>query len=217
MAKRTQHSLNNLDDLLAWEAAVDRSVCGFSLADERETRFAQQGAHDAAPTYYFVLAQLLGHCTFDEHAHLLDVGCSTGRVLAHFVHEGLPGKATGVELDGELAATAQAWTARYPQLEVINRNVLDLDLSIYTHFYLFNPFSPGVLQSFIETLEVQVTRPCTVIHMSDNGDTWHYVGRAGWTELASGRIQHFRNDRGRKVEAYEDPQHYTIWCFDPHA
>ncbi len=214
MAKRAQLTLNNLDDLLALEAQIDYSVCGFSLADERATRFAQQGAHDASPTYYFVLEQLFGQCTFDEHSHLLDVGCSTGRVLAHFVHAKLPGHATGVELDADLAATAQRWCVRYPQLSVVNSNVLDLDLGAYTHFYLFNPFSPGVLQRFIEQLEQQVTSSCTVMHMSDNGDTWHYVGRPGWTELASERIQHFRNSRGRKVEAYEDPQHYTIWRYE---
>ena len=76
---------------------------------------------------------------------------------------------------------------------------------------MFNPLSPGALQQFIESIEYQVEHPCTIIHMSDNGDTWHYVGREGWTELASGAISTFRNERGYKIKVYDHPQHYTIW------
>jgi hypothetical protein len=77
-------------------------------------------------------------------------------VLAHFLREGLPGRATGVELDPWLAQFAQAWTEGHPQLEVISGSALDLDLSPYTDFYLFNPFDQGVLQQFIEQVEAQV-------------------------------------------------------------
>ena len=205
---------DNLDDLIAWEAALDRSISGISLADDRTTRFADQGAHDATPTYHFVLDELFGQVPFDAHTRLLDVGCSVGRVLAHFVWRGYPGEATGVELDPELATIAQAWSARHSHLHVIQGNVLDFDLGAYNLFYLFNPFAPNVLQQFIEAIEAQARTSCTLIHMSDNGDTWHYVGRPGWTELASGRIQHFRNARGRQVAAYDDPQHYTIWRYE---
>lgn len=211
MAKRTNRITSNVADLLAREEEIDRAICGFSLLDERKTRFAQQGAHDAAPTFYFILDALLGTCELDDSSHLLDVGCSTGRVLAHFVNAGLPGRATGIELDPQLAATAQSWTARYNNLAIICGNALDIDLTPYTHFYLFNPFSPGVLQQFIESIEYQVPHTCTVIHMSDNGDTWHYVGRDGWTELASGAFDHFVNERGYKIKVYDYPQHYTIW------
>ena len=206
---------DNLTDLTAWEAALDRSICGISLADDRPTRLADEGAHDATPTYHFVLDELFDQVSLDERTRLLDVGCSVGRVLAHYVWRGYPGRATGVELDPELAGIAQAWTARHPQLQVVQGNVLDLDLGAYNLFYLFNPFSPNVLQRFIEALEAQAQADAIVIHLSDNGDTWHYVGRPGWSELASGRIQHFRNARGRQVKAYDDPQHYTIWHYEP--
>ena len=215
MARRTTPPINSLSDLLAYEAQVDKELCGVDLTYERQTRYAQMGAHDAAPTYYFVLEELFEHCAFDERSHLLDVGCSTGRVLAHFLRSGLPGQATGVELDPELAAVARAWTAPYPNLHVLQANVLDLDLDPYTVFYLFNPFSASVLERFIEAVELQVTHPCTVIHMSDNGDTWHYLGRPGWTEMATGTIESLRNARGYQVKAYENAQHYTIWRHEP--
>ncbi|MBQ6524559.1 MAG: RNB domain-containing ribonuclease, partial [Atopobiaceae bacterium] len=93
-------------------------------------------------------------------------------------------------------------------------SALDLDLSPYTHFYLFNPFDPNVLERFILALEEQLTHPFTLIHMSDNGDTWRYVGRPGWSELASGSIKNCQNDRGHKFSVYEWPQHYTVWHYD---
>lgn len=215
MAHQKRQLITNVSDLLAHDEALDRAVCGFSLAEERETRYAIQGAHDASPTFYFVLDELFGRLAFDDSSHLLDVGCSTGRVLAYFVQKGLPGRATGVELDEELADVAARWTARYPNLNVITGSALDVNLNAYTHLYMFNPFSPWVLQKFIAALEEQLAHPLVIIHMSDNGDTWQYVGRSGWTELASGEIQDFVNARGFPVRAYDNPQHYSIWRYEP--
>ena len=117
----------------------------------------------------------------------------------------------------QLAEQAHAWACHHPNLTVVQGSALEADLSPYTDFYLFNPFDQGILQQFIEKVEVEVNHPCTLVHMSDNGDTWRYLGRPGWTEVASGRIQHWRNERGYPIEVYEDPQHYTVWRYDPTA
>ena len=214
MARRAKHLINNVADLLAYEEELDRSICGLPLTEERDSDFELEGAHGIAPSHYFVLDELFGHLSFDSDSHLLDVGCSTGRVLAYFLKEHLPGKATGIELDPECAAIAQSWTSRYDNLRVIQGNALEIDLTPYTDFYMFNPFSPTVLQKFISTIEWQIDRPCNLIHMSDNGDTWQYVGRPGWTEIASGEITALRNDRGFKILVYDYAQHYTIWHYD---
>ena len=214
MSVQPPHPIRNLADFLAWEAQVDASVCGQALDPEAETRLAQQGAHDPTPTPYYVLDELFAHYDLSERSHLLDVGCGGGRVLAYFALKALPGTATGIELDPQLAAQAQSWTNRYHQLQVLAGSVLDLDLSPYTDFYLFNPFDQGILQQFIEKVEVEVCHPCTLVHMSDNGDTWRYVGRPGWTELASGSFQNYQNARGYHVEVYDWPQHYTAWRYE---
>ena len=215
MARRTGRLIANLTDLLAYEAELDQETCGISLADDDETRLAAQGAHDPTPTPYFVLEELLAHVPFDENTHLLDVGCGTGRVLAYFLRAGFAGNATGIELDPQLAAFASSWAKGHSRIRVLCGSVLDADLSPYNAFYLFNPFDQGILQQFIEALELQVTKPCTVVHMSDNGDTWRYVGRAGWTELASGSFSTYRNQRGYQIRVYDHPQHYTVWRFEP--
>jgi len=215
MAKRDGTLIRSEADLIAYDDLIDRSICGRSLAGPEKTRLAERGAHDPTPTPYFVLQQLFAYYSFNERSHLLDVGCNTGRVLAHFLREGYPGRATGVELDEELAQVAQEWTRIHPMLRVLQGDVLDLDLGEYTDFYLFNPFDSEVLVKFICSVEAQVQKPCTLVHMSDNGDTWWYQGRPGWTEVASGRIQHYRNARGFPVTIYEDPQHFTVWRYSP--
>ena len=202
-------------DLIAADDAIDRAVCGRSLACREKTLLAEQGAHDPTPTPYFVLQELFGRLEFDDRSHLLDVGCSTGRVLAHFLREGYPGQATGVELDPELAAVAQAWTSAHARLHVVEGSALDLDLSPFTHIYLFNPFDSNVLRDFISSIEERVGHPCTVVHMSDNGDTWWYLGRPGWTEVASDSFQYYVDERGYPVTIYENPQHFTIWRYTP--
>ena len=200
-------------DLLAYEAAIDQAICGMPLAVPEVSRFKDQGAHEPSPTHYIVLDVLFKHFRFGPRSHLLDVGCGTGRVLAYFLKQGFPGRVTGIELDPELADIAKRWSSRHPAVRVLQGNVLDIDLGKYTDFYLFNPFDPGILQQFISAVETQVPKPCTVVHMSDNDDTWWYTNREGWTEIASGKISSFRNERGCLVDLYEIPQHYTVWRF----
>ena len=201
-------------DLLEHEEAIDRSLCGMPLAVPEVTHFKEQGAHEPTPTHYIVLDVLFKYFEFGPRSHLLDVGCGSGRVLAYFLKQRFPGRVTGIELDPDLAQIAKRWSSRYPSVEVLQGNVLDIDLGKYTDFYLFNPFDPGVLQQFIYAVETQVSKPCTIVHMSDNGDTKWYTNRDGWSRIRSGSIASFRNDRGNLVELYKFPQHYTVWRFE---
>ena len=210
-----QAIIRTADELFARDAALDERICGLRLVNPEKTRLAALGAHDPTPTPYYVLDDLFAHFTFTLRTRLLDVGCGTGRVLAYFLKQGYPGRATGVELDPGLAYTAKVWTAGHANLRVVTGSVLDLDLGDFTDFYLFNPFDWNILQEFIAQLETQARRAITVVHMSDNGDTWWYTNRAGWTEVASGKFLNYLNERGYPVQIYETAQHYTVWRFDP--
>ena len=148
----------------------DMEVAGRSLERAERTRHAAAGAHDPTATPYSVLEDLLGGLDLDSDSHLLDVGCGAGRVLAYFVDAALPGRVTGVELDPALAAEAAAWSARYPNVRVVEGSVLDLPLADYTHVYLFNPFDTPVLAAFLDRLEREAVGPVTLVHMSDNGE-----------------------------------------------
>ncbi len=104
---------------------------------------------------------------------------------------------TGVEVDAALADRAAAWTRGNDRFRVLNASALDIPLSDYTHFYLFNPFDSDVLVRFLDAIESQVRRRVVLIHMSDNGEWLAYLGRPGWlASRGGGRISHAPIPRG---------------------
>lgn len=202
-------------DLLADDEERDRAICGRSLACDDATALAGMGAHDPTATPYFVLEELLPAIGLGPQSHLLDVGCALGRVLAYCVDVGCPARVTGLELDPELAREAASWASAYPQLEVRCGSVLDEQLAPYTHFYLFNPFDTAVLTRFLDRLERQARQAVTVVHMSDNGERFAYLGRSGWQVIRQGSIQDHHLPSGCTVRVYAHPQTYTTWRYDP--
>lgn len=208
-------SIASKADLLAADAARDFILCGRSLHVDAQVRadLASAGAHEPTPTPYFVLEELLGKLGLTANDHLLDVGCGTGRVLAYAASQ-LPCRATGVELDARLANIASSWAASFPRLNVIAGSVLDISLAPYTCFYLFNPFDTAVLTRFLDKAEREAPRPFALVHMSDNGESFAYLGRPGWRLVRSGSIQMFQTASGRSIKFYEFPQHYSVWRFE---
>lgn len=208
-------SIASKADLLAADAARDIFLCGRSLHVDAQVRadLASAGVHEPTPTPYFVLEELLGKLGLTANDRLLDVGCGTGRVLAHAASQ-LPCRATGVELDARLANIASSWAASFPQLNVIAGSVLDISLAPYTCFYLFNPFDTAVLTRFLDKAEREAARPFTLVHMSDNGESFAYQGRPGWRLVRSGSIQMFQTASGRSIKFYEFPQHFSVWRYE---
>lgn len=208
-------SIASKADLLAADAARDIALCGRSLCEAAPVHpdLASACAHEPTPTPYFVLEELLGKLGLTANDHLLDVGCGTGRVLAYAASQ-LPCRATGVELDTRLANIASSWSASFPQLDVIAGSVLDISLAPYTCFYLFNPFDTAVLTRFLDKAEREAARPFTLVHMSDNGESFAYLGRSGWRLVRSGSIQMFQTASGRNIKFYEFPQHYSVWRYE---
>ncbi|MGN0302553.1 MAG: class I SAM-dependent methyltransferase [Anaerotardibacter sp.] len=192
------------------DIARDIAICGKSLANNDSSKLADKGAHDPTTTFYFVLEKLFTYFDFSKDSHLLDVGCSTGRVLAYFYEQGFPGKATGVELDEDLGKFAYEWTQDFENLQVIQGNVLELPLDDYTHFYLFNPFNSAILNAFLDKIKDEVTHDLVLVHMSDNGENFNYAGRKGWRLRAQGMIQNCDD-----LIAYACPQHYSVWEYSP--
>lgn len=155
-----------------------------------------------------------GGLSFEQTDHLLDVGCGAGRVLVYAAATQLPCRVTGVELDGRLAARAASWTRGRDGLEVIAGSALDIPLGAYTHFYLFNPFDQVLLVEFLDRLEAQVRRSITLVHMSDNGESFAYLGRAGWMREREGS---FYEHPAGGFPIFGYPQHYSIWRYVPDA
>lgn len=220
------------EELFANDGRRDIALCGVSLSPGPARASARAAAHVAGaagggvagaaahaheptPTPYFILEDLFSRIHLDEDSHLLDVGCGAGRVLAYAVEAGLPGHFTGVELDPAPAARAQSWTGPFDQVDVVCGSALDLPLESFTHFYLFNPFDNNVLLAFLDKLEARARRQVVLVHMSDNGENYSYMGRPGWTLREQGEFWRYPHGDARGFALFGCPQHYSIWCFDP--
>ncbi len=180
-------------DLLEADARLDVAISGFHLTGEAGGHASAhgghtfaRGAHEPTPTPYFILSDLLGRLGLDSGAHVLDVGCGAGRVFAYAAATESPCRVTGVEVDAALSDRAAAWTRGNDRFRVLNASALDIPLSGYTHFYLFNPFDSDVLVRFLDAIEGRVRRRVVLIHMSDNGEWLAYLGRAGWRRAGEG-------------------------------
>lgn len=223
-------------DLLEADARLDVAISGCRLTGEAGGRasahgghtFAHgahevahsahepaRGAHEPTPTPYFILSDLLGRLGLDAGAHVLDVGCGAGRVFAYAAATGSPCRVTGVEVDAALADRAAAWTRGNDRFRVLNASALDIPLSGYTHFYLFNPFDSDVLVRFLDGIEGQVRHKVVLIHMSDNGEWLAYLGRPGWRRAGEGEYHMHPSPGGGEFPMFGCPQHYSIWEYDP--
>ncbi len=160
---------NRAVTLIDW--CLDMKACGRPLTKIIPSRFKAQGANRHEPTPYFILDELFQSFEMSENTRLLDVGCGLGRVLAHFVASRCPGTITGVELDPDLAERCQKWSRRYSNVEVVPGSVLDMDLSVFTDIYLFNPFDGATFRRFIEKAEAEVSHPLTLCYLSDHAST----------------------------------------------
>ena len=230
-------------DLLEADARLDVAISGFHLTGEagghasahggrtfahgahevahgahgvaRGAYEPTHGAHEPTPAPYFILSDLLGGLGLDAGAHVLDVGCGAGRVFAYAAATESPCRVTGVEVDAALADRAAAWTRGNDRFRVLNASALDIPLSDYTHFYLFNPFDSDVLVRFLDAIESQVRRRVVLIHMSDNGEWLAYLGRPGWRRAGEGEYHMHPSPGGGEFPMFGCPQHYSIWEYDP--
>lgn len=51
--------------------------------------------------------------------------------------------------------------------------------------------------------------------MSDNGESFAYLGRTGWEAVREGSFRFLRAPGGADIEVYAHPQHFTVWRFSP--
>ncbi len=180
---------SNAEELFAADARRDVEGCGRSFAQPGPSRFAREHAHEPTPTPYFILEDLFAHLEFAEDSHLLDVGCGTGRVLAYFARTRVSRARYRRGARSRFGARCRIMGAGFANLSVIEGSVLNVPLAEYTHFYLFNPFDTVVLLDFLARIEAQATRPVALVHMSDNGETYYYAGRDGWSLMAEGSFK----------------------------
>lgn len=190
---------------------VDRKICGMSIRKTVPTKCREShGATSSTATNYCVIKDVIDTSKLNEESKFIDVGCGKGRVLAYLLREKVDCKIVGVELDNEVAEIAKSWTKAYNNVEIINNNVFEMDMSEYTDFCLSRPFETDTFKEFLKKIEREAKQEVNVYLISDQ-----YLGdfldeRSGWTIEKRGII-YFR----KGFYVYRTPQRYSVCKYNP--
>lgn len=192
-------------------AIIDKKICGMSLKRVIASKYREShGATSATATSYAVLSEVIDTKKINENSKFIDVGCGKGRVLAYLLNKKVNCKMVGVELDADVAEIAKSWTEKYKNVEIIQDNVFDLDISEYTDFCLSRPFERDAFIKFLNKIESEAKQQINVYLISDQQIGDYLDNREGWT-LEERGILYFK----KGLFVYFSPQRYSVLSFNP--
>ena len=187
------------------EDRLDRKIGGISLAEVRESRFQDLGAYPTMSAEYGAIDMMFKKFPLSEKDVFVDVGCGFGRVISRLLMKKSPcRKYYGVELDPDVAEIAKKRFSGYPQVSILNGNILDVLPREGTVFWLYNPFDINVLDAFLSKLESGRETKAYVMYYCDYR-AFALEGRRNWTRLLK--------------DAWccppEKPLPWSIWLYQP--
>ena len=138
------------------------------------------------------------------------MGCSKGRVLAYLLREKVNCKIVGAELNEEVADIAKSWTKNYENVEIIQGNVFEMDMSEYTDFCLSRPFETDAFKKFLNKIESEAKQEVNVYLISDQFLGDYLDEREGWSIEKRGVIY---SRKGFII--YVSPQRYSVCKYTP--
>lgn len=177
-----------------------------SLNGRIPSRFAETGAYGTMSSDYRCMDEVFRVQPLKETDTFIDVGCGEGRVLTYLYLRGFRGKMIGIELDPEVAKTAQMRTEACANISILCANALQTRELIReaTALYLYNPFNEVVLKGFIEMVEAECRHPVTLYYCWDIHRRF-LDKRENWTILRRSTVP---RPGGKDV-------FYTIYRYEP--
>lgn len=162
------------------------------------------------PTKYHALYEIFRDSELTAEDSFIDVGCGKGRVFAYLLKCHFPGSITGVELNPEVAAVAQAWIKRYPQVKIVVGNAFDMNYDDYTVMYLFRPFKRRFVIQLVQLLESQLTHPLRLYFLTDQFCGDYIDQRPQWHLVRRDTVY-----RKHGLFLFVCPQRYSVWEYVP--
>lgn len=127
--------------------------------------YKSKGAYPVQSISYIYLVELIKKVTFGQDDVFVDVGCAWGRLI-NFLRKKTPIKNFyGVELNSDVAKTAQKYFKKDSNVEIISGNILDNIPHDGTIFYLFNPFDSNVLDQFLDEIEKNIEHEVKILYL----------------------------------------------------
>jgi SAM-dependent methyltransferase len=139
--------------LLRWMAVGTwgwLETCYFDLRYMHGVHLRGDDLSDASNIW--IIRRMLSARPLKPQDTLVDVGCGAGRGLRWLVNQGYTNRLVGVELDVSMSAMAARFLARFPNVEIIQADILQAIPDDATVFYLYNPFDEAIMQLFKDAL-----------------------------------------------------------------
>ncbi|MBP5655078.1 MAG: class I SAM-dependent methyltransferase [Clostridiales bacterium] len=193
------------------DSARDKKTCGEDLGRFVASPYSEShGATGSQSAPYRGLEEIFGNIDLTPEDSFIDIGCGKGRVLAYLAGTGAPCRITGVELNPEVASVAGRWSARFPNVEVINGDAFDLDYNGYTVLFMYRPMEKDTFMDFIDMLEKSLTHNITFIYYADGQSGYYLNDRPGWKLIKRKEIM-----GAGGLYIHKEPQRYSIWKYSP--
>lgn len=168
------------------------------------------GATGSQSAPYPGLDIILGDIVLTREDSFIDIGCGKGRVIAYMVSRKFPCRITGIEINPDVASVAGRWTARLPNVEIIEGDAFGLDYNDYTVLFMYRPMETFTFKMFVEFLEDTLTHPVTLYYYVDSQSGYYLNDRPGWKLITR---QQLFFAKGRFI--HKEPQRYSVWSYDP--
>lgn len=193
------------------DAKRDQRICGEYLEGGDYSLYRDShGATNSLSTPYGALEAVLGKEHFTEDDAIIDIGCGHGRVLAYLIDTKFPGHIAGVELNHDVAEFARGWLKRYPDVELIEGDAFEQDLSRFNIFYLWKPMLSDIFKRFAEKLEAEATRPIKMYYLMDFETAEFFQDRPNWREISRTEVH-----RVHGLPVFSRPLCCTVWEYTP--
>ena len=154
---------------------------GSLLSGKIQTKYRDKGAVDTVNSDYVAIARLCAGSIRPDDV-LVDVGCGKGRVIRWWIGQGFQNRIIGIELDPSVAHRTRRRFSRFPNIEILAGDAVDLIPSNGTVFYLYHPFHRAKMREFQSKL-VKVSNDisnvrilynnCKYIGLFENDSDWH--------------------------------------------
>lgn len=125
------------------------------LLNMTEFDIVSVGSEGYGETGYLSMERIINyfHDYFNEKTVFYDLGCGTGKIVYHVGLAYPVKKSCGIEFSKERCATAMLISEKYSikseKISIINKNILDCDISDATVIYIDNTLFPKLINEKI--------------------------------------------------------------------
>lgn len=187
----------------------DRAFCGRELGEFVPSPFEEShGATGSQAAPYEGLDIVLKDLDLKPDDSIIDIGCGKGRAIAYMLSHGIINKITGIEINPVVAKIAREWTAKFPNVEIIEGDAFGLDYNDYDVLYMYRPMDTGAFICFVELLEQTLTHDIKLFYYVDTQSGFYINGRAGWTLE---KQEFIYKVHGHYI--HKNPQRYSVWTY----